>query len=113
MAETKRKSVRETLKELGAETMPRKGNSDLKGEMKKMPRDLENEKPLEITKLKKGGSTSKWIQEAVKKPGALKKSLGVKKGEKIPASKLAAAAKKPGKMGQRARLAQTLKGLKK
>ena len=62
---------------------------------------------------KKGGSTSKWIQEAVKKPGALKKSLGVKKGEKIPASKLAAAAKKPGKMGQRARLAQTLKGLKK
>ena len=59
--------------------------------------------------LKKGG----WIKEAIKKPGALKKSLGVKKGEKIPAKKLAAAAKKPGKMGQRARLAQTLKGLKK
>jgi hypothetical protein len=37
----------------------------------------------------------------------------VKKGEKIPAEKLAAAAKKPGKMGQRARLAQTLKGFKK
>ena len=61
---------------------------------------------------KKGGST-KWIQEAVKKPGALRSSLGVKKGQKIPAKKLAAAAKKPGKMGQRARLAQTLKGLKK
>ena len=61
---------------------------------------------------KKGGS-AKFIQEAIKKPGALRKSLGVKKGEKIPASKLAAAAKKPGKMGQRARLAQTLKGLKK
>jgi hypothetical protein len=60
---------------------------------------------------KKGGS-AKWIQEAVKKPGALRKSLGVKKGEKIPAGKLAAAAKKPGKMGQRARLAQTLKGMK-
>ena len=59
--------------------------------------------------LKKGG----WIKEAIKKPGALKKSLGVKKGEKIPAGKLTAAAKKPGKMGQRARLAQTLKGLKK
>ena len=59
--------------------------------------------------IKKGG----WIKEAIKKPGALKKSLGVKKGEKIPAKKLAAAAKKPGKMGQRARLAQTLKGLKK
>ena len=62
---------------------------------------------------KKGGSTSKWIQEAVKKPGALRKALGAKKGEPIPAKKLAAAAKKPGKMGQRARLAQTLKGLKK
>jgi hypothetical protein len=59
---------------------------------------------------KKGGA---FIKEAIKKPGALRKSLGVKKGEKIPAGKLAAAAKKPGKMGQRARLAQTLKGLKK
>jgi hypothetical protein len=58
---------------------------------------------------KKGG----FIKDAIKKPGALRKSLGVKKGEKIPAGKLAAAAKKPGKMGQRARLAQTLKGLKK
>lgn len=55
----------------------------------------------------------KWIQKAIKKPGALKASLGVAKGEKIPAKKLASAAKKPGKMGQRARLAQTLKGLKK
>jgi len=53
-----------------------------------------------------------WIQDAIKKPGALKKELGVKKGEKIPAGKLAAAAKKPGVMGKRARLAETLKGLK-
>lgn len=55
----------------------------------------------------------KWIQKAIKKPGALKESMGVKKGEKIPAKKLAAAAKKSGKMGQRARLAQTLGKLKK
>jgi hypothetical protein len=54
-----------------------------------------------------------WIKDAIKKPGALRKSLGVKKGEKIPASKLAkAASKAPGKMGQRARLAQTLKKMK-
>ena len=53
-----------------------------------------------------------WIAGAIKKPGSLRKSLGVKKGEKIPAGKLAAAAKKPGKMGQRARLAQTFKGFK-
>jgi hypothetical protein len=55
----------------------------------------------------------KWIQKAIKKPGALKSALGVKKGEKIPAKKLAAAAKKPGTLGKRARLAETLKGLKK
>jgi hypothetical protein len=53
----------------------------------------------------------KWIQAAIKKPGALRKSLGVKEGQKIPAKKLAVAAEKGGKMGQRARLAQTLKKL--
>jgi len=53
----------------------------------------------------------KWIQKAIKKPGALRASLGVKAGQKIPAKKLAAAAAKPGKMGQRARLAQTLRKL--
>ena len=63
--------------------------------------------------MKKGGSTSKWIQAAIKKPGALKKSLGVAKDKPIPAKKLAKATKAPGKLGQRARLAQTLKGLKK
>lgn len=54
----------------------------------------------------------KWIQAAIKKPGALRAALGAKKGQPIPAKKLAMAAKKPGKMGQRARLAQTLKGFK-
>ena len=53
-----------------------------------------------------------WIKKAIKRPGALKKSLGVKADETIPAGKLAKAAKAPGKMGQRARLAQTLKGFK-
>jgi hypothetical protein len=61
---------------------------------------------------KKGGKVGeKWIQKAIKKPGALRKSLGVKSGEKIPAGKLAKAAKAPGKLGQRARLAATLKKL--
>ena len=55
----------------------------------------------------------KFIQKAIKKPGALRKSLGVKKGEKIPAKKLASAVKKKGKMGQRARLAITLGKLRK
>ena len=59
-----------------------------------------------------GGSTDKWIQGAIKKPGALRASLGVPAGKKIPPKKLAAAAKKPGIMGKRARLAETLKGMK-
>jgi len=52
----------------------------------------------------------KWIQNAIKKPGALRAELGAKPGKPIPAKKLAAAAKKPGVEGKRARLAETLKG---
>jgi hypothetical protein len=58
-------------------------------------------------------ATKNWIAGAIKKPGSLRKELGVKEGKTIPAKKLAAAAKKPGKLGQRARLAETLKGFKK
>lgn len=54
-----------------------------------------------------------WIQDAIKKPGALRKELGAKEGKPIPAKKLATAAKKPGKIGQRARLAETLRKLHK
>lgn len=54
-----------------------------------------------------------WIKDAIKKPGALKESLHVKKGKNIPEKKLEKAAQKPGKLGQRARLAETLKGFKK
>lgn len=50
-----------------------------------------------------------WIAGAIKHPGALHKELGVKEGKKIPAKKLATAAKKGGKLGKRARLAETLK----
>ena len=57
--------------------------------------------------------SEKWISKAIKKPGSLRKTLGVKKGETIPAKKLAEAAKKPGVTGRRARLAETLKGFKK
>ena len=54
----------------------------------------------------------KWIQGAIKKAGALREALHVKAGHKIPEAKLNAAAKKPGKLGQRARLAKTLRGFK-
>jgi hypothetical protein len=55
----------------------------------------------------------KWIQSAIKKPGALHKELGVPEGKKIPAKKLKEAAKKGGKEGKRANLALTLKKLNK
>jgi hypothetical protein len=54
----------------------------------------------------------KWIQKAIKKPGSLRKALGVKEGEKIPLKKLNEAAKKKGKIGQRARLAKTLRKMR-
>lgn len=57
----------------------------------------------------KGGG--KWIAGAIKHPGALRRSLGAKPGQPIPAAKVAAAAHKPGITGRRARLAITLKSL--
>lgn len=62
-----------------------------------------------------GKVAEKWIQKAInpEHKGSLRKALGAKTGEPIPAKKLAAAAKKSGKIGKRARLAETLKGLRK
>lgn len=56
----------------------------------------------------------KWIQKAIKKPGALRKALHVKEGEKIPEAKLEKAehSKNP-KMRKRAQLAETLKKMHK
>jgi hypothetical protein len=54
-----------------------------------------------------------WIKGAIKAPGSLHKELGVPAGKKIPAGKLAKAAKAGGKLGKRARLAETLKGFSK
>ena len=64
----------------------------------------------------KGGTVKakegKWIQSAIKKPGALREQLGIKGKKPILAKMLDKATKAPGKLGQRARLAKTLKGMK-
>jgi len=65
-----------------------------------------------LVKARKMASKKNWISGAIKKPGALHEQMGVPKGKKIPGKALAKAAKAPGKLGQRARLAQTLKGFK-
>jgi hypothetical protein len=66
----------------------------------------------EPVKIFKAGGSTDWIAGAIKKPGALRASLGVKGDKPIPAGKLAKAAKAPGKLGQRARLAQTLRKIR-
>jgi len=84
---------------------------------KKIPASKSNYETGKIGKMAAAGKPKakdgKWIQKAIKKPGALRAQLGAKPGKPIPAGKLAAAAKKPGKLGQRARLAQTLKKMRK
>lgn len=54
-----------------------------------------------------------FIKSAIKKPGALHKDLGIPQDKKIPKKALDKAAKAPGKLGQRARLAKTLSKMKK
>lgn len=57
-------------------------------------------------------SVDKWIPQSLKK-GALRKTLKVKAGQKIPAKKLNAAAKKGGIEGKRARLAKVFRSFRK
>jgi hypothetical protein len=68
-------------------------------------------KPSALTGKKHGGEADgKWIQGAIKHPGALHKSLHVPAGEKIPAKKLEKAAHSSNpKLAKRANLAKTLK----
>ena len=83
--------------------------------------DLESGEPdikrhfNQAEKMAKGGET-KWIQKAIKKPGALRaeaKKEGLIKGdEKLSKTDLDKLEKKGGKTAQRARLAKTLRNLK-
>lgn len=57
--------------------------------------------------------SEKWIQKAIKKPGALHKELGVPADKKIPEKKLEKAAEAKGKEGRRARLAMLLEKMHK
>lgn len=64
--------------------------------------------------IREGANVAKnWIKGAIKSPGSLRKTLHAKNGKPIPAKKLAAAAKKKGVTGKRARLAETLKKMHK
>ncbi len=54
-------------------------------------------------------SEKHWIAGAITNPGALRRTLKVKRGQKIPGDRLRSAAKQGGVTGRRARLALTLK----
>ena len=57
-----------------------------------------------------------WIKGAIKKPGALRRQLGLKKGQKVTAAKLNKLGKKKGISGttkRRVALARTLGKLRK
>lgn len=93
---------------------PSRGMGDMKAsKMPKGKKVVRKDNPNVVTEYAKGGKAKNFIAGAIKKPGALREALGAKKGEPIPAKKLAKAAKAPGKLGQRARFAQVLKGMRK
>jgi len=105
-----RKKAGEIAKWMGDHPLP--SLSELPGKAYSAAKGLNKELLGTKPAYKQGGKTN-WIKNAIKKPGALRASLGAKKGEPIPAKKLAKAAKAPGKLGQRARFAEMLKGFKK
>jgi hypothetical protein len=61
-----------------------------------------------------GKKPKKWIQKAIKHPGALHKELGVPIGKKIPEAKMEKAlhSENP-RMRKQANLARTLRGIRK
>jgi hypothetical protein len=65
-------------------------------------------------RVKKKRRSKRWIQSALskRKKGALHKQLRIPTSETIPLRVLDSAAKKPGKLGRRARLAKTLRKLR-
>jgi hypothetical protein len=58
--------------------------------------------------------SKRWIQRALKrhKRGALHRQMGIPQGETIPLRSLQTAAKKPGLLGKRARLALNLRKIR-
>lgn len=61
----------------------------------------------------KAGRPKNWIKNAIKQPGALRQSLGARPGMPLSSTRVEEAESAPGKLGQRARLAMTLKKLRK
>lgn len=75
-----------------------------------IPKEIKMAKEKKKDKKKKD---KKWIQKAIKRPGALRKKAGVKKGENIPVRWLRKAAKsKDPRTRKQAQLALTFKKMR-
>lgn len=100
----------EELTALQKDKLDKNDNDKIDSEDFKLLRKEKN-KEAHVAEAKK---EKKWIQKAIhpSKKGSLKKALGVKKDETIPVEKLKKAAKKGGKLGQRARFAMNVRNLK-
>lgn len=89
---------------------PSRGMGDMMKSKMPGPKTIKRkDNPDDVKMYAKGN----WIAGAVQKKGALRAAMGVKGDAKIPTDKLAAAAKKPGIMGKRARLVQTFAKMRK
>lgn len=69
--------------------------------------DLEKD-PKGYTHVQVNPRGRRWIQKAIKRPGALHRALGIPEDEDIPENMLRKAARRRGKVGKEARLAETL-----
>jgi len=105
--EAARKDVSKQLKKDPYKTVAQTSKSADEAR-RKGEREAAAEERREARGMKNGG----WIKSAIKKPGALREQLGIKGKKPIPAKMLDRATKAPGKLGQRARLAKTLRGMK-
>ncbi len=62
--------------------------------------------------LRRRHGRGRWIQGAIRHKGALHRQLGIPAGETIPLDMLRRAARAPGILGKRARLALNLRGMR-
>ena len=63
---------------------------------------------IKVSTINHAKKKAHWISKAIKHPGALHRDLGVPQGQKIPASKIKAAAYGSGVTAKRARFAELL-----
>jgi len=79
----------------GTPECPKKGDEDTaEGDEEKDSEAVEQDEGKDEGKMAADKEAAKWIQDAIKKPGRVRKYLGIPKGKDIPLGKLDGAIKK-------------------